>query len=53
MMQIQERCNGCLYLQRHKCELEECFLDVELKEKKAATIKRAREKLEQKKRLRH
>ena len=31
MMQIQER---------HKCELEECFLDVELKEKKAATIKR-------------
>lgn len=53
MVEIDEKCIGCLYMQKRRCILEECFLEIELKEKKVATIKRVREKLKQKKRLRH
>ncbi len=50
---IEKNCIDCLYQEKRRCILDECFLEVELRNEKARKISAAREIIKRRKKLRH
>ena len=49
--EIEKNCMHCLYQKKKRCILDECFLEIELRNEKARKISTAREIIKRRKRI--